>query len=528
MPTSFMRHQLPSGGMATNAPSDQIPEVTSPNLLNVRFKFDEIRPAPGRATLQPAVESTIRTICRFSVDDKTKWIVLITDTALYKWGDTAPGSPAQWFKASGVTFQGSGRWDWTTGEDCLFFARQDGGGIYRWRGGANAVDMVPGAPSNVRFVTYFNNRLLAANVVESGQTWDNRVRYPVNGDHTNWTGNGSGFIDFYEPEQEPITGIKVLLNRAVVFREHSIAELSASGSTAQVFYMEQRTGNVGCPFPYTIDSNGIVIMFMGNDGNVWAWNGASLQSIGDALKKNFEFVVDFVGGHDVYYGKVYPFENEYWLWLGAEYLYILDLGQGRWTLEDKASQITAIGDGELYVTPNNWGAAQGSWGSWGKTMWSSMTSRAVSRLIAGLSDNSTISIGRDVVGRYDGSVIDSFIETKDFYANQSNNPLGVKDPIGPMMMRTIERLTLIYQYNNDVDLFELGISTDRGRTWQTRVLQPSTVGFSLTDWKITGPIARFRVRQSSVLPVFRWQGLVEEYVPGGPYKALEQIPAIRP
>lgn len=527
MPVKFIRRSIPVGGMSTATPADQLDNSQSPNLINVRFRFNEIRPAPGRAALAGPVASPIQEIARFSVDDTTKWTVMLTDQFLYKLGDTYPGSPPSWYQVPGVALTGTGRWSWCTGEDCFFFARKNGGGIYRWKGGTTSVDKVPNCPAtDVRFVEYYNNRLLAANVAEAGKSWANRVRYPVNGNHENWTADGSGFIDLYEPEQEPIQGLKVLSNRCAVYREHSIVDLVASGTIAQVFNKDQRTSGVGTVFPATLDSNGTMHFFMGNDGNIWAWNGSQLQSIGDSLYKNFEQQVDLRAG-DYYFGKVYPFMNEYWLWIGTSNVYIFDFLQGRW-LQDDFANLAAVGDAELAQSQNTWAEYTNSWASYGALMWRELRAKSNSRLICGLSDNSTIVVARDIVGRQDGSVIDAFVETKDYYANESNNPIGVSDPIGPMVQRTIEQLLLIYEYNNDQDFFELGVSTDHGKSWVVQNVYPNKVGYGIANWKVTGNVARFRIRQSSTKPVFRWQGLVEANVPGGPYLALEQPISVQP
>jgi hypothetical protein len=446
---------------------------------------------------------------------------MLTDAFLYKWGDSAPGSPAAWYQVGGVAFTGSGRWSWCVGEDCFFFARDGGGGIYRWKGGATVVDKVPGAPSDVKYIEYFNHRLIAANTTESGNSWDNRIRWPVNGNHADWTGSGSGFTDLYEPEQEPIRGIKVLSNRLVVFREHSITDLVPSGTLTPVFTSEQRTTNVGSVFPFTIDSNGVMIFFLGNDGNVWAWNGTQLQSIGDAIYRSVEQLIDLVSGQQVYFGKVYPFANEYWLRLSGNNVFVFDFLQGRWMM-DYFPDLEAIGDAELHVTPDSWDTMVGSWDSFGARMWHEMRSKASSRLICAKTDNSTVSVGRDVVGNDDGLPITCLIETRDYYIGSPNGNEN------PLMQKTIEKLLMIYEYNNDVDPFEIGISTDRGRTWNIQNHSPISAGFGLTSWKVTGNVIRFRFKTVSVEPVFRWLSFVEEWVDGGPFSGLGLGMAVSP
>jgi hypothetical protein len=442
---------------------------------------------------------------------------MLTDQYLYKWGDAAPGTPAAWIKATGEVLTGSGRWSWCVGEDYFFFARDGGNGIYRWKGGTSAVEKVPGAPSDVTFVEYYNNRLMAGNLVEAAKSWSNRIRWPVNANHTDWTGSGSGFLDLYEPEQEPIQGMKVLGNRLVVFREHSITDLVARGTLTPVFSSEQRTSNVGCPFPFTIDSNGVVIFFLGNDGNVWAWNGTQLQPVGNDIYKSLEQVIDLKGG-PYYFGRIYPYANEYWLWLGGPNVYVLDTLQGRWLL-DYLPTLQAVGDAEVSVALNDWASQTSSWGSYGAKMWREMQARSFSRLIIGKIDRSTVMVGRDLSGTEDNSDVTCMIETKDYY---------IDDKFGPWLQRTVERAMLVYNYNNDIDPFEISLSVDRGKTWQSVLHYPNSIGYALASWKITGNVGRFRYSTTSKRPVFRWMSMIEEFVPAGPYLGLDQPVSVRP
>jgi hypothetical protein len=517
VPSQVIRRPIPTGGWANNVPADALDPNQSPNLLNVRFRFGELRPCPGRAAFAPAVASPVQDIARFSSDDRTKWIVMLTDQYLYKWGDASPASPAAWVQAGGVALTGSGRWSWCVGEDCFFFARDGGNGIYRWKGGQNLVDKVPNAPADVTFVEYYNHRLMAGNLVEAGKSWSNRIRWPINLDHTNWTGDGSGFMDLYEPEQEPIQGMKVLGNRLCVFREHSITDLVATGTLTPVFSSEQRTTNVGCCFPFTIDSNGVMIFFLGNDGNVWAWNGTQLAPIGDAIYKSLEQVIDLKGG-PMYFGRVYPYANEYWLWLGGPNIYIFDFLQARW-MQDYFPTLAAVGDAEISVTANDWASQTSSWGSYGAKMWREMQARSFSRMLVAKNDRTTVMLGRDLSGTEDNSDVTCMVETKDYYAD---------DKFGPLLQRTVERAMLVYNYNNDVDPFEIALSTDRGKTWRTLLHVPNPIGYALASFKFTGNVARFRFSTTSKRPVFRWMSMIEEFVLGGPYMGLDQPRSITP
>src|SRR5262249_13764807 len=432
MPT--VRKQLPTEGLNQSWPSDLIDATQSPNLRNVRFRFGQIYPSPGRQTFAPPVASRPRTMARFSVDDQTKWIVMITDSEFYSWGNTGPATPAQWTKRNTAALAGTGRWSWCTGEDYFFFTRDGANGIWRWNGTGN-ISLVPGTGSGTqveqaRFVEYYNYRLLAGSIVDTGARWSNRVRWPVNGNHADWTGPGSGFMDFYEPEQELLQGLKVLGNRCVVFREHSLTEMIATGTLTPVFQSEQRTVNVGTVFPFTIASNGVMVFFLGNDGNVWGWNGTNVSPVGYPIEKALERVIDIRAG-DEDFGLLYPFTNEYWLYLSGTTVYVYDYIRNRWMLDDFPT-LAALGDADIAITPVSWDQTPNSWGSWATT-WEQMRPKFASRMIAALTDFSTITIGEDLSGYGDGSQVTCLIETPDFYLAEDL-----------LSMVTIEQVMLVY------------------------------------------------------------------------------------
>jgi len=497
-------------------PSDQLDLNQSPMVRNVRFRFGAVYPMPGRETLGSPVDALPRTIARFSVDDQTKWLVMITDNALWKWGDLVPGTPPAWTKVSGPVLGGVGRWDWTTGEDCFFFTRDGAGGVWKWDG-INPIAKVPtnaGAGASyveqARFVEYFNNRLLVGSVVDNGERWSNRVRWPVNGNHNDWAGDGSGYLDFYEPEQEPLQGLKVLGNRCVVLREHSLTDLVATGTLEPVFMSEQRTVNVGTLYPSTIASNGLALFFLGNDANVWAWNGSTLTPIGNAIYRTLEHIVD-VAKYQEYVGVIFPFKNEYWLWLGNNQLVIFDFLQGRW-MYDEFVNLAAMGDAQLAQAQLTWGQATDPWNKY--PTWAEMRRSYDLRMVVGMTDFSTLSVGEGITGLEDGRNFSCEIHTPDTYFDQSQ---------GPFAQGTILQTLLTYEFNNDVDLFEVSLSGDRGKTWVTQYHIPHPRGYGAISWKFTSNVMRTRLRSIGARPTFRWVHLTHEVIPAGPYSGLDQL-----
>src|SRR6185369_10164549 len=118
---------MPLRGLRSSWPADSLGNEYSPNCLNIRFRFGEIRPAPGRNILSGIVSvgQEPMYIGAFSLADGTIWPVMLTKNKLWRWGNTAPGTPRQWHQVQpGDTVpSGSTRWTVAFGEGVMFFAR---------------------------------------------------------------------------------------------------------------------------------------------------------------------------------------------------------------------------------------------------------------------------------------------------------------------------------------------------------------------------------------------------------------------
>src|SRR6516164_11800141 len=93
-----IRKPMPLRGYRPSWPADNIGQDYTPNCRNVRFTFGKVRDAPGRDILTgPVSNETVRSISQFArIDGITIWPMLLTDTKLFRWGDTSPGNPPQW------------------------------------------------------------------------------------------------------------------------------------------------------------------------------------------------------------------------------------------------------------------------------------------------------------------------------------------------------------------------------------------------------------------------------------------------
>ena len=508
-----IRKPLGFSGLNRMVPSDVIEDRESPNLRNVRVRFGEIRETAGRDILSgPVVGQDALYIGRFFLVDGTEWTFMLTENNLLRWGNSIPGTPRQWHIASGPSITGTRRFGVTSGEGYLFFSRKESGtGIYRWPGGTGAYALITGtgtAPP-AKFVEYYNDRLIAANIIDSATDRTNRIRWSIQADHTNWSGTGSGFADLYSGVEEPITGLLSLNDRVVVYRKHTITEMYRTGTLSPVFEFQLRVNGIGCAFPYTIASNGQQHFFLGMDRTVYSWNGTQLSNIGERIRPELQDLVDYASA-ETYFGVVTPDRGEYWLVLGDGNAFVYDYVTDSWW-RDSFPNITTLGEASDVITSGLlWSTATNTWATEPLT-WDAAAGTLKPVIFAGRADGATFTVD-EAVG-YDyfaiGSILDCYIETPDYIFPSQELPTG-----DPMATGNVQRIFLTYTFT-DATPFEVAISTDRGNAWQTQLVTPNTGGFSYVDFNVTGNICRFRFREADANVDFRWRHYVMEFAPAG-------------
>ena len=207
---------------------------------------------------------------------------------------------------------------------------------------------------------------------------------------------------------------------------------------------------------------------------------------------------------DTYFGVVLLQRQEYWLVIGTD-VFVFDYARDYWT-RDSFPSITAIAEVE---DPSNviiWSALTTPW-NMERRHWEDLAGTLFTSIFAGRGDGASMIIDEGVAYDYFsiGSIIDRTLETPDFYISED-----------PMKLGTLKRLLLIYEYTNAVP-FEVGVSTDRGKNWQSQTMTPSTTGASFIDWNITAQMVRFRFRENNALGAFRWRNYEYEWQPAGDF-----------
>lgn len=497
-------------------PSDAIDDHQSPRCFNVHFKFGEVRSRPGSGIVSGSMTAeAVRWLGTFHTIDNTAWTIMLQETKMHRLGNVVPGSPYEWHEVlptAGETMTYSKPWSVTSGEGYLFFAGDDE--VYRWSG-TGAYGYIPvteGAAIwdtsvRARFIEYFNNRLVLAYTTEAGASVrSQRVRWPEGLNHALWDDTleeGAGFIDLYEEGEQPITGLKSLQDRLMVYKPKAIMELMPTGTLAPEHVAQTRIRGTGCAAPYTLASTGSHHFFLGEDQNVYLWDGIALRPIGDVIREELQSATS-PANFENYIGIVAPTRDEYWLVVEDDNVFVYDWRRDVWT-RDTFPSLTALGEVDEITGSVLWSGASGTWAA-ASGGWDDQLGTPHRILYGGRSDGATIKIDEQFIDDYFavGSIIDKHVETKDYY-------------FGDDQLGTLHEVLLSYEYLTS-DPVEVGVSFDRGSTWITSNITPSASGYSKVNFTRTGNVVRFRFRDNSASGRPRWKHFSFEFVPAGPYR----------
>lgn len=518
---------MPLKGRYTSAPGDSIGPEYSPDNLNVRFRFGEVRPAPGRDLFDGSpINSPVQVVSQFGMSTNVEWSFMMTATKLYV---KDPNTTAGWLEIPG-TFVPTGtlRWSWTTGEDHLFFNRGEDT-LIQWDGNsANQFDLVKNVAgfegiggtaemAAARFLEYFADRVVLANTVETAAgVCTNRLRWPQRGDFRKWDetlGLGAGFLDIPTERSLPINGMAALGDRLVIYSKKSIIDVVETGQIDPVFIYKVRSRGTGLGASYTIGKANQAHFFLGNDFNVWMWDGVQLRPIGDPIWQELQSLIH-LDALDGYFGFFAQKRNEYWLVIsdpdrGMFEAFVYDLRTGAWS-RDSFPSLTAADEVDAITDALVWNDLIGAWEDQTLTWEQFGGSMLPNVLIGGRSDGATMLI--DETFTYDyfaiGSIIDCFLETQDHYLPDEND--------GIWKNQEILRLILVYNpASGGGDPIEVGISFDQGNSWQTQMKSLDNTGYAFVDFVRTGRVVRYRFRERDNNVQFRYRGYAFQYVVSG-------------
>lgn len=182
----------------------------------------------------------------------------------------------------------------------------------------------PDAP-NATFIFPFGDRLLALQDTGNPQL----LSWSVDGDITDWTGEGSGSTSLLDARSDPIDDLMamgaVASNVAALFRKRSIMKVSETGNPLLAIAATHWIEGIGTESPLSVEQVQDGLMFLGHDLMVYYFSGTGRPlPVGKPIQRELLEVLDqsVLDDVDATYDPVF---QEYWMSV-PNMVWIFDVG----------------------------------------------------------------------------------------------------------------------------------------------------------------------------------------------------------
>lgn len=268
----------PVQGMWSFVAGIDVPLGGSPDALNcvVRRNLLTKRPGYGGFPAGMSALSGTRVMGLYSAQDADglAYLYAATTAGLHVLNTLGAG----WGTVTGPALTGSNErlFSFDTSQNSVLFCQGVDQVMRAVFGGTYAI-LNANCPA-AYYLQRWADRIFIARTTESSVSQPFRVRRPVAGDHTNWTGLGSGFTDLVETPSH-IRGLKKLNQHLTVYAEKAIFLGSKTGLAESPARYDLVVTDVGLYLPYSLKGRNERHYFAGQD-DVYMFSGGQIQSIG--------------------------------------------------------------------------------------------------------------------------------------------------------------------------------------------------------------------------------------------------------
>jgi len=290
MPT-FISQSVPishkglNGGLNSSAGPLYLQDNESSDLQNIDFdKFGSILKRNGYVTLNTAAISATPCDGLFwaeftTAGTVTRKAVSVFNSKIYKMDDL----DGVWDDITGASITSGSPFQFEMYNTNLFMTN----GVdtpRNWVTGNTAgVASVPTGLTTAKYVCQFNNYLFYANVTVSSTVFPTRIYWSALRDTSTW--DTADWIEISKDDGQEITGMKVLSDRLVIYKEKSIYNVYYTGDADIPFILPgggKSNSSVGCIAPFSIQEveNGHV--FLAPDG-IYYYDGMNSYKISDKI-----------------------------------------------------------------------------------------------------------------------------------------------------------------------------------------------------------------------------------------------------
>jgi len=262
--------------------AQDIPEGASPDMQNFRVIQGALVKRAGYAQFPAgaaALDGPVTGI--YSLLDSAGNLRLFATTraSVYQWSSGG----GVWNKQTGPALTGGtyDRFSFEVSQNCLVFSQGIDNIMSLPLAGSTYAALSAGSFPSF-YLARFADRLYASLTVEGGALKPFRTRWPVNSDHTDWGGIGSGFRDNTE-QPYFIKGMRSLLQQLVVYTERSAIVATRTGILPPAQFDIVVT-DIGLYGSYTLQGRNNTHIFLGND-DVYEFNGSQAVSVATPIRE---------------------------------------------------------------------------------------------------------------------------------------------------------------------------------------------------------------------------------------------------
>jgi len=156
---------------------------------------------------------------------------------------------------------------------------------FKWDGTTASAMDVPTNLTKAKLVCVYNNYALYANVEVGGVRHGSRIYWSNINSITTW--DAADFAEFGKDDGQEITGIAVLGEALVVFKERSIYIVLFTGDRDMPFVISKSASEVGCAAPFSVQNIDNGIMFLAFDG-IYYFDGNNSFKVSDRINPTIE------------------------------------------------------------------------------------------------------------------------------------------------------------------------------------------------------------------------------------------------
>jgi len=278
-----------TGGLNLRADQFQLAENESPRMLNVDVDpRGGVFSRGGYMTINSTVVSSWNPHRLFRFDGETPQIMLSNDTKVYR-STGSNFSTLQYSSGNDIAIGsnfGAGFAQW--GKTLYISTGTSGNGGYKWlTANTFATALTASGPTFqpyasptsgympcAKLLAVHANKMFAANTIENGVTYSNRVRWSHDSLPEDWMTDD--YLDV-EGGGDGVTGLAVVAGQLIIFKPRAIFVLFGYDSAS--FTIVELSNRLGIDTPRSVAQSDVGLYFFSNPEGFHYYNGSNIRNI---------------------------------------------------------------------------------------------------------------------------------------------------------------------------------------------------------------------------------------------------------